>query len=183
MNSSTFFEQIRAWSPTIAALASCVAAISAAYTAYRTNKNALRTRALDLLNKAEQQWDSERMSKIRVEAAKALLAGNHECYAIDDVLDFIDGVGRMVKENDIGKRHVWESFYHSFSAYLDSTVEARAEARKKDRTIWENAVALRPILAEQQRIKLGIEKPHSPSDLKKFLTDELALQGGSQGPM
>ncbi len=168
-------DDLKTWAPVLSALAACAAAVIAARNVVLTNRNTLRTRALDLLHKAEQQWDSDRMWKFRVKASKALLDGDHGSHAIDAVLDFIDGVGRMVKENDMSNEHVWESFYYWFSCYLDTTVEARAEARKEDRTIWENAVALRPILTEQQRVHLGKEKPSTQADLTEFLTIESKL--------
>ncbi len=168
-------EDFKTWAPIVSAIAGSTAALIALINVLVTNWNTQRTRALDLHYKMEQQWDSERMWKLRVKASKSLLTNDTESSAIDAVLDFFDALGRMVEDGDINKKNVWESFYYWAIGYLDATVEARAEARKEDRTVWEHAVALRTIMVEQQKLHLGTVKPTTRADIEKFLRIESEL--------
>ncbi len=164
------------WAPAVSAMAASVAAIVAMGNVVLTNRNARRSRAVDLLHKKEQEFDTPRMRRTRKKAALALGAeAASDVLAVDEVMDFMDGLARMVLDEDLDARMAWHSFYHWFMGYADATSEIRVAAQLEDKSIWKSIDDLLPMMQEIQT-REGTERAATPiDDRAKFLRQETEL--------
>jgi hypothetical protein len=176
----TIDPDVLALMPAISAGASCAAALVALANVVVTNGNAKRARALDLLHKKEQEFDSERMRKTRRRAAAELLSKSDATAAVDEVLDFMEGLSRMVVEGDLPADLAWHSFYHWYIRYFYATIAIRSVERKRDPSIWESIEQMQPLMKRLQR-KHGTRYAfNAPSDIQKFLASEAAAAAAAE---
>ncbi|MGZ9074638.1 MAG: DUF4760 domain-containing protein [Burkholderiaceae bacterium] len=118
------------WAPAASAAASAIAAIVAAVNVWIQNRNARRSRAIDLLLKKETEFDNEVMRKKRVTASKALLAGTSTTPEICSVLDFMESVAALVADGDLEDELAWRTFYYWFSHYFYAANDNRSTTKE-----------------------------------------------------
>ncbi len=168
-------DDIKTWAPVFAAGAAAIAALIALANVVITNRNARRTRAIDIIGKKEAEFDSERMVKHRVHAAKALLAKSTSDASIDAVLNFMESVARYVTKGDVPAEEVWFTFYYWFNSYYVATRAIISTEQTKDKSCWEDLSQVYALINKLQKEKgrpVAIGEPA----IKHFLEEEAALR-------
>lgn len=161
----------------ITAWAAMLAAIVAILTLYFENRRHRFSVGIDLLLKLDERYDSDNMRKFRRSAAKSLLSGNSSG-DVDEVLDFFEMMGFLVRRGALDKKMVWHNFSHSISGYWNAAKEHIQEEKLKDPTVWQDLDLLyKSVITIEKR-----ERRCSNSDLllsedsiKKFLEEDLEI--------
>lgn len=158
-----------------AALITAVAAIVALWLQGRWTRFSV---SLDLLLRSEDQFrNNEKMLEKRRKAAQALLKGEIVT-ELDDVLDFFELVGLLMRRGALDEEMVWYSFYTRAIGYWTSAQKYISDVRSKDKTIWMDFeyLIMGLIAIEKRKTRRShIEILPSEESLKKFLTDESTI--------
>ena len=164
------------WAPTASAAAAAVAAGIAAVNVWYQNRNARRSRAIDLLLKKETEFVSDRMEKRRSSAAKLLLAKSPSTRDIRSVLDFMESVGALVEDDDLEVEFAWRTFYYWFSHYYYAAETLIKAEQETDPLVWKCLTHLHNRMETLQTRQGGKSLPNKlPAEIAKFLNDEAAL--------
>lgn len=168
--------EISQWAQVAAAVAAAFAALAAALNVWLQNRNARRTRAVDLLLKKEAEFDSERMHKKRAFAAKVLLAPDPRSGDIAPVLDFIESVASLVNTGDLWKEMAWYTFYYWFSHYYFACEAVIKTEQARDKAVWTGITILYASLQRVQVKQGGNPLPNNlPAATRAFLESEARL--------
>jgi len=128
------------------------------------------TTSADLLLRLEDRFDNEDFRETRFEAAKALknITESNQGH-IEDVLDFFETIGILVRKKVLNKELVWCSFFYWLHGYFIAGQELIKKQRKRFPSRYNELVTL-------HRKLLKIEKtvhPYSTSEWEKFLDEEI----------
>jgi len=119
-------------------------------------------------------FENEAMKIVRRKAANGILTGKNE--EVDDVLDFFEEIGLLLKRKAIDEKFVWHSFYHWVHRYYFLTKSYVDTVRKDDDTIWEDFVWLHDRISNYEKKRRNCSDQDldlEESDLKEFLQDEM----------
>ena len=159
---------ISAWAALLAALA----AIIALYLQSRLARFAIN---LDMLWRFESQFrNDERMLKRRRSAAIALL-NNENNSDVDEVLNFFEQLGLLMRKKAIDKEVVWYSFYNCAIGYWTAAKSYILQERSKDITIWidYNYLYNELLKIEKKKTKKTLKQlEYSKEYIDEFLSDE-----------
>ncbi len=138
---------------------------------------------IDLVLKFTQRWDAPELKAIRSAAAHALLRDPRQADgAIDDVVDFFEDVGFLLKRGAISHHTAWQFFWVPVSTYHQATVPYRLENESEDAEVWAQFEHLYSAIEAQER---ALRKRHkittalecSKERLMELLINESQLLG------
>ena len=130
-----------------------------------------------------QRWDAPELKAIRSAAAHALLRDPRQADgAIDDVVDFFEDVGFLLKRGAISHHTAWQFFWVPVSTYHQATVPYRLENESEDAEVWAQFEHLYSAIEAQER---ALRKRHkittalecSKERLMELLINESQLLG------
>jgi hypothetical protein len=165
-------EIITAW----AAVGAAVAAIVGSFVASKSRSDFRLSLAADLSMKLEDRFDAKEFKETRSSAAKALLSKQNLENA-EDIFDFFETLGLLVRTKAITKELAYNSFFHWINLYWNAGKEHVAVKRKDSKTVWENFEFIYNELLKTERQKDPNSKDISPSaerlqeDLQQEITD------------
>ncbi len=119
----------------VSSLAAAAAGIGALWQAYLL-RFSLKVQALFLL---DQRFNDPAFRKIRAGAARLLQAGvrpEQPGGDIDEVLDFLDTVGLLVKRRTLDKEMVWHTFFYWVHGYCGAAHHYIDDERHKNPLVW-----------------------------------------------
>ena len=138
------------------------------------------SQSIDLTLKLEQRFSgSEDILKARKKAAETLQSNmSSPSTDVDDILDFFDTIGLLVRKKALDKEMVWHTFYywlHRYSILLEDYI---AKRRKTSPATWEDMVDLEKAVVslELKRCKSKADIEITDDDLKEFLAEECSLE-------
>ncbi len=104
---------------------------------------------VDMLLKFNDKFASDEFRKARRKAARGLKQGTND--DADDVLDFFEMIGLLVRRKAINEKFVWHSFFYSVHRYCLLSKDYIASSRKEDATIWEDLIWLHSRLTKLEK--------------------------------
>lgn len=132
---------------------------------------------IELILKLDERFNSKELRDARRKAAKSLL-NKDNTYAADDVLDFFEMIGILVRRGALDEKMVWHIFFAWLHQYCHSAKEHIEAERQKDSTVWEDLVRLHDRLVKIEMRERRCRKSDiipSEDSLKGFLKDESEL--------
>lgn len=129
---------------------------------------------VDLLLKLDERFSTERMLNTRRSAAKALLASSTND-DLDEILDFFEIMGILVRKKAIDPTLAWHSFFYWVQGYFHVAGEVITSVRQTDHTVWKDLVYLYDRMAaiekaERKCTDAGLAL--SADDKREFLEKE-----------
>jgi hypothetical protein len=160
----------------ISTCAAVVISLAAVVGLYVESRRARFQRGVQLLLRFNDDFFGDRMRNARERAAKGIKQKKYE--EVDDVLDFFETVGLLVRRRAVDELFVWHSFSYWIHRYRALTRDHVVSCRAKDATWWEDFVWLEDRLTEVAKKRLGC--PYAdvvlgPEDLANFIEDESTL--------
>ncbi len=134
-----------------AAVAAAVAAITAVVLDGRRSRFSL---SVDLLLRLDDQFNSATLRAARRLSAEGLLAGN-EPAQLDEVLNFFEMVGLLLRRSALDRRMVWQSFAYWVLGYCDAAEPYIAKQRAADHTVWTELEYLQQALVKEEKKHRG----------------------------
>jgi hypothetical protein len=143
----------------VAGIITALAAIITALAAYRQITEAHRSAGANLYYQLENQfYHSNLMRDLRKRAAIELCSTDETFDAFDDLGDFFDFIGTVVKAKALSEPMAWSSYYRRATAFWHRGLErgAIAKARKGEPNRWDDFEYLvRRLEGMQARKKRG----------------------------
>ncbi len=161
----------------ISSIAAIVTALIAIVALVIESKRSRFQMGVDMLLKFNDKFLSTDMLEVRRRAVKGILEGHND--QADDLLDFFETLGLLVRRKGIEDTFVWHSFFYWIQCYYHLTKDYIALIQKDDPTIWEDFVWLYNRLCKVEKKKLKGCKDTlniSNEDLNEFIDDEINLQ-------
>ncbi len=155
------------------ALVTALVAIVGLWTQYRQSSFAL---SVDLIIKLDERFKSEKMIKIRKAAAESIL--NKTNSNVDDVLEFFELIGLLIRRGALDEKMVWHTFLTWIDGYWHSTNGYITAERKKDPTLWKDFSYLHKRVSDVQNRERGNSDSEIiplEDSLDDFLKDEANL--------
>jgi hypothetical protein len=146
---------------------------------------------VELILRLEAEFRTARMYESRREVAGAFLSDNltQASNALDEIINFYDGVGYFVERHALERKVVWNHFFsymYRFWHYAQPYIESE---RRRDPTLWKSAGRLYHQLLrieKKERGRLRAPLALSAGDLSQFLAAEARItemgQGNSANP-
>jgi hypothetical protein len=108
---------------------------------------------VELTLKLEDRFNSSDFEKIRSNAAKSML--KKQFHLAEDVFDFFETLGYLVRRKAVDKEIVWHTFFHWVHGYWSAGAQQITKRRneEKDQTLWEDFEYLHRLLVELDRRK------------------------------
>jgi hypothetical protein len=104
---------------------------------------------------------------------------NFKSDALEDLLDFFEGIGYLMQGDEITPEVAHQAFYYWIEIYCSITREYIEKVQKKNPTAWECVKGLLQLTTEveKERLKkLGRKwEPLDDTDIAKFLNEEIGL--------
>lgn len=91
--------------------------------------------SVDLLTKMDERFNGAEMLKKRREAATALLK-KKDYGMVDDVLDFFETVGLMMRRGALDEEMVWNTFFYWSDGYWRAAQPYIQSERRGDPVVW-----------------------------------------------
>ncbi len=88
---------------------------------------------------------------------------------VDEVLDFLDSLGLLVKRGGLDPQMVWHSFFYWIDGYRNAASDIVAEEQRKNPRVWEDLEYLYQCLLKIENEK-GMQRQE---DIKAFLEGEI----------
>ena len=161
----------------IIALAAVVAAVVAVYATWTESRRSYFALGIDLLFKLEVNFDDDKMRTTRRAAAEALLR-DEDKGDVDDVLDFFEMVGMLLRRGALDDFMVWHNFFYWIHGYYLSNSDYIAESRSVDPTIWADLVELYKRMAsieKKERQCSDQQLQLTEKELTEFLEEEMTV--------
>jgi hypothetical protein len=147
-----------------------VAALSALFVWYQAHllRFSLQVQSLLALDHGFREPD---MRKIRHRAAQWLLEKPRkgDGSEVDEVLDFLDSLGLLVKRGGLDPQMVWHSFFYWIDGYRNAARDIIAEEQRKNPRVWEDLEHLYQRLHKVENEK-GLQRQE---DTKAFLEGDI----------
>jgi hypothetical protein len=162
---------------TVASVAAVTAIIVSIAGIYFQLRQAHLQHSVDLVLKIDDKFDEERFIKKRKAAAKALLNKTYD--DADDVLNFFESMGMLVRRGAIDEEMTWNTFYYWIHRYRLAAKVYMEQEQKKSLETWDDFIELdkRMVALEKRKtggtstdIEISVEK------IKDFLQNEAALK-------
>lgn len=160
----------------ITALSGLVAAIIAAAALLAEGKRSRFSIGVDIILKLDERFNTEELRKIRRVAAKSILDKTYR--DAEEVLDFFEMMGLMVRKGALNEEMVWNLFFYWIHRYRLSANEYIEKERQKDSMVWANLIYLHDrVVAIEKRISRCSDSDLllSEQSLKEFLEEESNL--------
>ena len=160
----------------VSAWAAVVAALTAIFAVMRESRRSRFQSGVDILFKLNDMFSTEGMRKTRRKAAKGIRQGRNA--DVDDVLDFFEVVGLLVRRRAIADLFVWHSFFYWTHRYYLLTKEYVASVREKDPTTWSDFVWLHQRLENVEKRRRKCSDEHvvvDKTELDEFLKEEMQV--------
>jgi hypothetical protein len=166
------YEAIIAWAAVATAIVTAAAVIVAAAAVFLESRRSRIALGIDLLMKLDERFNGA-MRKDRAMGARGLLENRPE--DCDDILDFFETLGMLVREGALRDEFVWHYLFHWIRGYWQSAHDYVHRYRGKESTVWQDFERL-----YRRTIDIEMGKRHcSESDLllgkdavHQFLIDE-----------
>ena len=135
---------------------------------------------VELLLKFNDDFDSDRMKRVRKAAAEAIRKNKADGVStmgdVDDVLDFFETISLLVRRNAVDKEFTWHTFYYWLHRYCIICASYIMAEQKSDHARWEDLCWLHTQLSRIDKVRNGSIESASTDDvdLMKFIEDELA---------
>jgi hypothetical protein len=137
------------------------------------------SQSVDLILKLEQRFNKDKdVIEARRKAAKAFHSNSGSPPSdIEDVLDFFETLGLLVRRKALDKEMVWHTFYYWMHRYWLLSKAYIREKQKSKPTFWKDYVRLEEQLTaiERKKSKLNTDIDLSKDELDVFLNDECNL--------
>jgi len=131
---------------------------------------------VDTLQKLEDDFDSSRMRRARRDAAAGLLANEpDETEGLDEVLNFFDTLGLLVRRRAVDEEMAWHDFDYWVTCYGGASAAVVRKVRHKHPTEWEDFIWLRRQLDHRESLRIGSRAKCSEPPTQ-FLSDERDLK-------
>jgi hypothetical protein len=144
-----------------------VVSVTAVIALYVEARRASFQRGVELLLRFNDDFFvGDPMRKARQRAAEGIKQKKYE--ETDDVLDFFETIGFLVRRRAISKLFVWHSFFHWIHRYRLLTKEYVASCRVKDATWWEDFVWLHDRLIRVEKKRRGCPDADIAVDSEEF---------------
>ena len=135
------------------------------------------SQSVDLLLKFEDRFfNSAQMKGARRAAANSLLNGGDS--SIEDVLDFFETVGMLVRRHALDNEMVWNTFFYWLHCYWSAANDYISKERQEDPTMWEEFSYLHKCMVNVEKRKTRCSDAdllHSKESLNEFLNEESKL--------
>ena len=118
------------------------------------------------------------MLKARRLAAKALKSKALKSEDADDVLDYFEMIGLLVRRGALDEHVVWHNFFYWIHRYCLSAQEHITNIQSEDPTIWADLVELhkRLVLIEKRERRCTDSKLQlNKKELTEFLDEEMVV--------
>lgn len=159
----------------VAASASALVAVAALYVQERRARILLQ---IELIFKFNDRFNEEGFRCIRRSAASAVLKNAGDCRDVDEVLDFFETMGLMLRRRALDPEMVWSEFFYWIDGWWCAAQSDIQEVRADDDTIWEHFRHLRQEMTGVEKKRTGA----NDSDLVQSHEDMLAFLEDEQGP-
>jgi hypothetical protein len=164
----------------ITAWAGLAAALVAIYGLWAESRRHRFSMGVELILRLEEQFSTRRMYANR---RKVACAFQNEKYAeavneIDEIIDFFEGVGFLVKRGALERKVVWTFFFSYLFRFWHFSKEYIEDERGHDPTLWTEFVDLYNNLLKIEwadRRKRNAPLQLSQDDLEQFLREETSL--------
>ena len=163
------YNALAAW----AAVAASAIAVYAIWIESRRSRFAL---GIDLFLKLDERFGDNRMLVARRAAAMALSSENKA--DADDVLDFFEMVGLLVRRGALDEYVVWHNFFYWIHRYYLSAKDHIDTIQSEDPTIWADLTQLYSRLAsiEKKERQCSVSQLQlTEEELTEFLNEEMSL--------
>jgi hypothetical protein len=138
--------------------------------------------AADLSMKLEDRFSTEGFQQTRSHAAQALLS-SQKLVDAEDVFDFFETVGLLVRTGALTKDLAYNSFFHWINLYWVAGQGHIQEKRKVAKSLWENFEYLYGIVQQSERMKDAdsedLKLAEQPQRLRNLLNEEIT---GEENP-
>jgi hypothetical protein len=137
----------------VSACAAVVAALTAIVAIIAEGRRSRFSVGLDAILKLDGMWSDKRMRQARKRAAQALLQdpNSDQFDDADEVLDFFESLGLLVRRETIDKYLAWHYFYRWIHGYTTLASQYIEEIRKDDFSIWADLVFLHQEVLKVER--------------------------------
>lgn len=154
-----------------------VGTISAVLLAVRQIRLSRLTGSADLLLRLEDRFDEEEFMSCRVKAATALKNTTESNQVdIEDVLDFFETVGILVRKGALNDELVWSSFYYWLHGYFHYGKKFLEVQRSKFPARYDEVIRLHKKLLKIEKSK----RPSPDSEWARFLKEEASILDSPQ---
>jgi hypothetical protein len=169
---------ISTWTPLAAVVIALIGVITAILSLRSQIKRAKFSQSVDLLLKFEDRFfNTEQMKTARLLASKSLQQGGDS--GVDDVLDFFETIGMLIRKDALDKEMVWNTFFYWLHRYWSAARDYISSQREDDPATWQELTYLHERMIEVERKKTHCSDSDlrlSKEDIKKFLEEEASLQ-------
>jgi hypothetical protein len=142
--------------------------------------------AADLSMKLDDRFNTEDFRQTRSHAAEALLSGQRLVDA-EDVFDFFETIGLLVRTGALTKELAYNFFFHWINLYWVAGQGHIQEKRKVAKSLWENFEYLYDIGQQSERMKDAdsedLKLAEQPQRLRTLLNEEIIEEDNQPRPM
>jgi hypothetical protein len=174
---------VTAWATSAAALSAAAAVCISWRGIAKQNAQAKSSRedfklslAADLSMKLDDRFNPEDFRKTRSDAAQALLSGQKLVDA-ENVFDFFETVGLLVRTGALTKELAYNFFFHWINLYWVAGQGHIQEKRKTAKSLWEDFEYLYDVVQQSERMKDAnsedLKLAQQPELLKSLLSEEI----------
>jgi hypothetical protein len=188
-----FLSVITAWATSVAALGAAAAAWAAWHGIANQNEQAKTSRkdfklslAADLSMKLDDRFNPEDLSRVRSDAARALLS-NQNLVDAEDVFDFFETVGLLVRTGALTDDLAYNFFFHWINLYWVAGQSHIQEKRKVSRTLWKDFEyvykRVREIEIKKDPNSQDLQLAGQPERLEVLLREEIVEEENPPHPL
>lgn len=167
------------WIATASVIVAVASLIVAAIAAWAVERQAYLLRfsiQVQSLLTVDQRFNDRDQREKRHHAARQLFADRPDA-EVEDVLDFLDTLGTLVRRGALDAEMVWATFFYWIYGYWDAAGAVIGRERSKNRRVWEDLADLYArVLAIENR--KGRQKQEERAD---FLEYEVQQFHGEEG--
>jgi hypothetical protein len=158
----------------VSAYAAVAASLIAVVALLAESRRSRFSTGLDAMMKLDDTWSGDRMRQARNAAALALRDGPSD--QIDDVLDFFEFLGYLVRRHAVDEFLVWHSYFYWLHRYRTLAAGYIATQQQRYPTVWVDMLALHKKLVGIEKRESGCSDPGlvlSPEDANRFIAEEI----------
>ena len=129
--------------------------------------------SVELTLKLEDKFNSQSFRKVRAAAAKSIKSGKY--HEAEDLFDFFETIGLLVRRKALNKEMVWHTFFHWVHGYWLMSSAYISDMRKANPSTYRDFALLNQQLYDlekRENISGDSELTWSPNELKQFMLDE-----------
>lgn len=142
--------------------------------------------AADLSMKLDDRFNTEDFQQTRSHAAQSLLSGQKLVDA-EDVFDFFETVGLLVRTGALTKELAYNFFFHWINLYWVAGQGHIQEKRRVAKSLWEHFEYLYDIVQQSERMKdtdsEDLKLAEQPQRLRTLLNEEITEEEDQPRPL